>query len=110
MPGAKLWAKMIGSGAVLCIGGPYLIYYVTPTEEELFMRRSLENRKEKQENFNEWVTQLKKHSKSDLPLWTAWDKSSAEHKEAGVARLLEERRIAEQAAQARKDEIKNSAA
>lgn len=25
------------SGAVLCIGGPYLIYYVTPTEEELFM-------------------------------------------------------------------------
>ena len=30
-------------------------------------RRSLENRKEKQENFNEWVTQLKKHSKSDLP-------------------------------------------
>ncbi|CAC9893416.1 unnamed protein product [Aureobasidium pullulans] len=107
MPGAKLWAKMIGSGAVLCIGGPYLIYYVTPTEEELFMRRSLENRKEKQENFNEWVTQLKKHSKSDLP---PWDKSSAEHKEAGVARLLEERRIAEQAAQARKDEIKNSAA
>lgn len=30
-------------------------------------RRSLENRKEKQENFNEWVAQLKKHSKSDLP-------------------------------------------
>ena len=25
------------SGAGLCIGGPYLIYYVTPTEEELFM-------------------------------------------------------------------------
>jgi len=45
-----------------------------------------------------------------LTVWTAWDKSSAEHKEAGVARLLEERRIAEQAAQARKDEIKNSAA
>ncbi|KAG9685482.1 hypothetical protein KCU95_g10292, partial [Aureobasidium melanogenum] len=117
MPGVKLWAKMIGSGAILCIGGPYLIYYVTPSEEELFMRynpelqrRSLENRKEKQENFNEWVAQLKKHSKSDLPLWTAWDKESAAHKEAGTARLIEERRIAEQAAQARRDEIKNSAA
>jgi hypothetical protein len=24
-------------GAILCIGGPYLIYYVSPTEEELFM-------------------------------------------------------------------------
>jgi hypothetical protein len=160
-------------------------------------RRSLENRKEKQENFNEWVAQLKKHSKSDLPrkfrhslfhfpffdfsvfvdfvvptlpplspsapflalsfpsgsqssmllvgysllpsfhghhlhcfqaqpiftmqtsashtdtsstVWTAWDKESLAHKEAGAARLIEERRIAEQVAQARKDEIKNSAA
>jgi len=24
------------SGAVLCIGGPWLVWYVTPTEEELF--------------------------------------------------------------------------
>lgn len=93
------------SGAGLCIGGPYLVYYVTPTEEELFtvrfailqhplttlsglsgvfgfvieadlvfqrynpelQRRSLENRQQKQENFNEWVHQLKKHSKSELP-------------------------------------------
>jgi len=25
------------SGALLCIGGPYLIYYISPSEEELFL-------------------------------------------------------------------------
>jgi len=80
----------------MCIGGPALIYYVTPTEEELFMvswwrdeerfqggrqaltrepnkqkynpelqRRSLERRKEKQEDFDTFVSKLKGYSKSD---------------------------------------------
>lgn len=30
---------IIHSGGICCIGGPALIYYVTPTEEELFMVR-----------------------------------------------------------------------
>lgn len=77
----------------MCIGGPALIYYVTPTEEELFMvphsaghqnpspiltqslqrynpelqRRSLENRKEKQEDFDNFVGRLKEYAKSDKP-------------------------------------------
>lgn len=37
--GAGTWVKMLGSGALLCIGGPYLVYYVTPSEEELFQVR-----------------------------------------------------------------------
>lgn len=51
-----------------------MIYYVTPTEEELFMRynpelqrRSLERRKEKQEDFDQFVGRLKQYSKSDKP-------------------------------------------
>ena len=52
MSKAGLWIKMLtayiyistctirllilSSGGVMCIGGPALIYYVTPTEEELF--------------------------------------------------------------------------
>jgi hypothetical protein len=51
-----------------------LIYYVTPTEAELFsrynpdlQRRSLENRAGKQEDFNKFVAQLKEYSKSDKP-------------------------------------------
>lgn len=78
----------------MCIGGPALIYYVTPTEEELFLvrrpnlkqfhlisetnlclqrynpelqKRSLERRQEKQEDFDNFVGRLKEYSKSDKP-------------------------------------------
>lgn len=78
------------SGAAMCVGGPALVYYVMPTEEELFQvccsanvqqptahatqrynpelqRRSLENRHQKQEDFDKFVTKLKEYSKSDKP-------------------------------------------
>lgn len=58
----------------MCIGGPALIYYVTPTEEELFLRynpelqrRSLERRQEKQEDFDNFVGRLKEYSRSEKP-------------------------------------------
>ncbi|GAB7348112.1 hypothetical protein MBLNU459_g6133t1 [Dothideomycetes sp. NU459] len=118
MPGAALWAKMIGGGAVLCIGGPYLIWYVMPTEEELFMRynpdlqrRSLENRKEKQENFNEWVANLKRHSKNtNVPIWTSWEKESERNRQASIAETLAEQKAKAEAAEQRRLEIKNSSA
>lgn len=62
------------SGLTCCVGGPALIYYVSPTEEELFLRynpelqkRSLENRVGKQEDFDNFVARLKEYSKSDRP-------------------------------------------
>lgn len=60
------------------IGGPALVYYVSPTEEELFKRynpdlqkRSLENRNRKQQEFDDFVGHLKEYSKSNKPstLW-----------------------------------------
>ena len=66
------WVKMVAAGGICCIGGPALIYYVTPTEEELFLkynpelqRRSLERRQEKQEEFDHFVSNLKKYSGTD---------------------------------------------
>ena len=54
------------------IGGPALVYYVSPTEEELFkkyspdlQRKSLENRIGKQQAFDDYVVQLKEYSKSN---------------------------------------------
>ena len=51
---------------------------MTPTEEELFsrynpelQRRSLENRRQKQEDFDQFVRKLKEYSKSDKPIWEA---------------------------------------
>lgn len=48
--------------------------WLTPTEEELFarynpelQRRSLENREQKQEEFDNFVRRLKEYSKSDKP-------------------------------------------
>jgi hypothetical protein len=62
------------SGAALSIGGPALVYYISPTEEELFLKynpelqkRSLENRKGKQEDFDNFVMKLREYSKSDKP-------------------------------------------
>ncbi|KAF7845862.1 hypothetical protein BT93_L0284 [Corymbia citriodora subsp. variegata] len=109
------WVKMIASGAICCIGGPALIYYVTPSEEELFLRynpelqrRSLENRKEKQENFNEWVSNLKRHSKSDKPLWKAWEQESEQNRQATVAQAIADHKAAEAAAEQRRLDIKSS--
>lgn len=60
------------SGGLCCIGGPALIIYVSPTEEELFLKynpdlqkRSLENRAAKQQDFANFVGKLKEYSKSD---------------------------------------------
>lgn len=62
------------SGAVMCIGGPALVIYVSPTEEELVARynpelrkRSLENRAERMEDYDRFVSKLKEYSKSDKP-------------------------------------------
>jgi hypothetical protein len=58
----------------ISIGGPALVYYISPTEEELFkkynpelQKRSLENRVEKQQEFDDFVGKLKEYSKSNRP-------------------------------------------
>lgn len=55
-----------------CVGGPALVMWVQPTEEELFKRynpdlqkKSLERRYERQKEFDDFVVQLKEHAKSD---------------------------------------------
>jgi hypothetical protein len=61
------------------VGGPALIYYVSPTEEELFLKynpdlqkRSLENRIGRQQDFDNFVVKLKEYSKSDKPSMPHW--------------------------------------
>lgn len=59
---------------ILCIGGPALIYYVTPTEEEIrkrynpdLRRRSEETRLERQERFDAFASKMKEYARSDRP-------------------------------------------
>ncbi|MCJ1408284.1 assembly factor cbp4 [Ptychographa xylographoides] len=106
---AKLWLKMIAAGGTMCIGGPALVIYVTPTEEELFKRynpelqkRSLENRQQKQEDFDSFVSKLKEYSKSNKPIWEVAAEDEARIRASGVA---DQRRMTEEI-QKRRDEIK----
>ncbi|KAJ4416047.1 Assembly factor cbp4 [Gnomoniopsis sp. IMI 355080] len=85
-------AKMFGGGAVICVGGPALVYYVSPTEEELFkkynpdlQKKSLENRNQKQQEFDEFVSKLKEYSKSDKPIWVV--QAEAAEKDRQMKRL-----------------------
>ncbi|POS81688.1 hypothetical protein EPUL_005588, partial [Erysiphe pulchra] len=105
------------SGGIMCIGGPALIYYVTPTEEELFlvsflesrlMRRSLERRQEKQEDFDNFVGRLKEYSKSDKPIWTAWEKDVERRRAIHNQELVDAKRAEDAEAEARRQEIKGS--
>ncbi|KAF2721747.1 CBP4-domain-containing protein [Polychaeton citri CBS 116435] len=109
------WVKMLVAGGAMCVGGPALIYYVMPTEEELFLRynpelqrRSLENRQEKQEDFDKFVTRLKEYSKSDKPIWTAWEQDHEKRRRLDILREIEDRKQAEDKAAAMRKEIRDS--
>lgn len=69
------------------IGGPALITYVTPSEEELFkkynpdlQRRSLEGREQRLADANAFVAQIKEYSKSDKSIWTVWKEAEIAEK------------------------------
>ncbi|KAI1212554.1 CBP4-domain-containing protein [Annulohypoxylon truncatum] len=82
------WLKMLAAGGVMCIGGPALVMWVQPTEEELFkkynpdlQKKSLERRYERQKDFDDFVVQLKEYSKSDKPIWTVQEEALRKRKE-----------------------------
>ncbi|EGD93291.1 hypothetical protein TESG_00838 [Trichophyton tonsurans CBS 112818] len=73
---ARSWAKMLVGGAVLVVGGPALVDYLRPTNEELFKRfnpeiqkRNLENRERRQQEFDHFMTQLKERTRSSRNIW-----------------------------------------
>ncbi|CAJ2504545.1 Uu.00g119390.m01.CDS01 [Anthostomella pinea] len=88
---ATTWLKMLAVGGACCIGGPALVFWVQPTDEELFKRynpelqkKSLERRYEKQKDFDDFVIQLKDYSKSDRPIWTVQEEAVRKRKEEGL--------------------------
>jgi len=112
MPPAATWIKMSAAGLAMCIGGPALVYYVSPTEEELFkrynpelQRRSLENRYQKQADFDNFVTNLKEYSKSDKHIWHAAAEAELKRAEEAKQKILDERSAVSAAAKQKKDEM-----
>jgi hypothetical protein len=91
------------------IGGPALVIYVIPSEEELFLRynpelqkRSLENRIGKQQDFDHFVTKLKEYSKSDKPIWEA---AAEDERRIRAGKLAEQASLMDEVRR-RKEEIR----
>jgi len=83
-----MWVKMGLVFTTCAVGGPILMYYVTPTEGELFnrfnpdlQRRNLENRDRRQREYDDFVGKLKEYSKSDKPIWAAAADAQAKARE-----------------------------
>ncbi|KAK1252634.1 hypothetical protein MKX08_003821 [Trichoderma sp. CBMAI-0020] len=107
-----LWIKVLVGGAIISVGGPALTYWVVPTEEELrsrynpeLLKRSLEGREERQQEFNDFVTKLKEYSKSDKPIWAVIKEDEERKKKAE----LEASRLQKQEAVARREEMRREA-
>jgi len=82
-PDSQLLTGMNSGGAV-CVGGPALVRYVQPTDEELFQKynpelqkRSLERRYEREKDFDDFVVKLKQQAKSDKPSEFSYREPSA---------------------------------
>jgi hypothetical protein len=109
------------------VGGPALIYYISPTEEELFLKynpdlqkRSLENRIGRQEDFDNFVGKLKEYSKSDKPsmphrsfvryiswLRIVWEVAAAAERNSKDGKIAEQAKLVEEI-RARKEEIRKA--
>ncbi|MCJ1250356.1 assembly factor cbp4 [Trapelia coarctata] len=116
MSAARMWIKCGLAGALVCIGGPALVIYVTPTEEELFKRynpelqkRSLENRQGRQQEFDDFVGRLKEYSKSDKPIWEVAAEDEARRRAEQKTRLTDEIQSRHDEIQKRRDEIRRHA-
>ncbi|KAI4111833.1 MAG: hypothetical protein LQ339_000292 [Xanthoria mediterranea] len=105
-------ANSPSSFTILSVGGPAMLFYLQPTDEELFkrynpelQRKSLENRQGRQQDFENFVTKLKEYSKSDRPIWEA----AAQDEARTRANSAEEQKKAAAEIQKRRDEIRRQA-
>ncbi|KAI1275408.1 CBP4-domain-containing protein [Xylaria sp. FL0933] len=106
------WLKMLAVGGVVCVGGPALVMWVQPTDEELFKRynpelqkKSLERRYEKQKDFDDFVVRLKEYSKSDKPIWTVQEEAARKQKEDSLRQDFQDA----EAAKARQEAMRREA-
>ncbi|KAF3129778.1 assembly factor cbp4 [Orbilia oligospora] len=94
MPSPRAWtyAKMAAASAVMIIGGPALVLYVMPSEEELFNKKVLEERPRRQREMQEFFDQLKEYSKSDKPIWVLQEEDAKRRRKEAVRVELQRQR------------------
>jgi len=82
---------MFIASTVMIIGGPALVYYVMPSEEELFkkynpelQKKSIEERPRRLKDHQEFVEKLIEYSKSDKPIWVLQAEEAKRAKKAAL--------------------------
>lgn len=98
-PRGPLYAKMAGIFTLCAVGGPLLMYALTPDPDELFKRFSpelqkhnLENRERRKAEYEDFRAKMIEYSKSDKPIWIA----AQEAQEKARLDIQERARLAEQ--------------
>jgi hypothetical protein len=100
-----LYLKLAGVFTLCAVGGPLLMYYVTPDPDELFKRFSpelqkhnLENRERRIAEYEDFRSKMIEYSKSDKPIWEAAKEAQEKARRELVAKGIreeEERRAAQ---------------
>ncbi|KAG5953642.1 hypothetical protein E4U58_000331 [Claviceps cyperi] len=103
---------MIVAGIGISVGGPLLTMRLMPTEDELrsrynpdLLKKSTEEREERQEEFDVFVNRLKEYSRSDKPIWTVMMEEEERQKKA----VLGAARAQQREADAQKEQMRREA-
>lgn len=88
------------------------MYWVTPSEGELFKRfnpelqkRNLEMRDEREKNYKDFAAKMIEYSKSDKPIWAAEEQARQKVRDDILAREQTERKEREARARAIREEL-----
>lgn len=91
------------------------MYYVTPSEGELFKRfnpdlqkRNLEMRDEREKNYKDFAAKMIEYSKSDKPIWAAEEDARMKAREDILARESSERKVREERAREIRAELQSA--
>ena len=100
-----MYTKMAAVFLGCSIGGPLLMYSVTPSEGELFKRfnpdlqkRNIEMRPEREKNYRDFAAKMIEYSKSDKPIWAAEEDARMKVREEILSRETAERKVRDERA------------
>lgn len=115
MSRAGMYAKMGGVFLACALGGPAIMYAVTPSEGELFKRfspdlqkRNLEMREERTRNYEDFVSKMKEYSKDGRPIWIVAEEDQQRARREWLAKQEEEKKLAEKVRLDLQNEIKSA--
>ncbi|KAJ5203770.1 uncharacterized protein N7498_004649 [Penicillium cinerascens] len=109
MSRAGIWFKTAVGGLALCVGGPAMVQWLRPSDEELvkqyspeLKKRSAEQGNSKEQEFDDYVKKLKEWSKSDKSIWFA----AKEEQDAKQAQIDAQRRRTKEETRVQREEMR----